>query len=124
METEQETKAVLHLACCMLPKPNRDFMQLLFLFLNHVASFHAKNLMDIHNLAVVLTPGVFYAPPTMAERYRMPRDEIRVVHLLIKYQAEFITVNVKNIIIINLSNINMTFFRYPKNSIWLCKIVA
>lgn len=124
METEQETKAVLHLACCMLPKPNRDFMQLLFLFLNHVASFHAKNLMDIHNLAVVLTPGIFYAPPTMAHRYQMPRDEIKVVHLLIKYQAEFIMVNVNSGGSHHPISDIQVISRYPKSSICLCKIVA
>ncbi|KAI9323802.1 hypothetical protein BX666DRAFT_2108646 [Dichotomocladium elegans] len=94
MSNEEEAKCVLHLACCMLPKPNRDVLQLLFLFLNHVASFKDKNLMDSHNLAVILTPSVFYAPPTSSSstgrlQPRTSKEEIEVVDMLIRYQPDF-----------------------------------
>ncbi|ORY93100.1 hypothetical protein BCR43DRAFT_496321 [Syncephalastrum racemosum] len=95
METEAKTKRVLHLACCMLPKPNRDVMHLLCLFLNWVASFKDKNRMDIQNLALIFTPTILYAPPSKdlptarAQQQSSAQDEIQVITLLIRHQAEF-----------------------------------
>ncbi|KAI8145372.1 hypothetical protein BJV82DRAFT_666635 [Fennellomyces sp. T-0311] len=84
MDSDAEAKTVLYFACCMLPKPNRDVMQLLFLFLNHVASYHEHNRMDLHNLARIFAPSVLYASPLQTTR-----EEIDVVTMLIKYQADF-----------------------------------
>lgn len=99
MPTEKETKTVLHLACCMLPKPNRDLLQLLCLFWNQVASLHSKNKMTAHNLALVLTPSLLVAPPTTTPSSSHPSiaaaaglQEIEVIRLLIQYQPEFITI--------------------------------
>ncbi|KAI9484416.1 hypothetical protein BDB00DRAFT_878897 [Zychaea mexicana] len=93
METESKTKTVLHLACCMLPKPNRDTMQLLFLFLKWVATFYETNRMDVTNLARVIAPTIFYSPTASKElaeeRQRGAREEIRIVEMLIHYQEEF-----------------------------------
>ncbi|KAI8065595.1 hypothetical protein BC940DRAFT_303793 [Gongronella butleri] len=56
-------KRVLHLACCMLPRCNRDTMEVLFLFLRWVALFShvttdTGSRMDIPNLARVIAPNV------------------------------------------------------------------
>ncbi|ORZ09489.1 hypothetical protein BCR42DRAFT_494916 [Absidia repens] len=56
-------KRVLHLACCMLPRCNRDTMEVLFLFLRWVALFShvttdVGSRMDIPNLARVIAPNI------------------------------------------------------------------
>lgn len=88
---------VLHLACCMLPKANRDTMQMLFLFLKWVATFHETNKMDVTNLARVIAPTVFYSSAATkeltVERQQSARDEIKVVEMLIRYQEEFCMVS-------------------------------
>ncbi|KAI9317024.1 Rho GTPase activation protein [Dichotomocladium elegans] len=89
MQSQSQTKAVLHLACCMLPKPNRDLMQLLCLFMNHVASFQETNMMNAHNLATILTPN-FLSRSHGLEATTV--DEIHVVQLLITYQPELVKV--------------------------------
>ena len=97
MSNDQEAKTVLYFACCMLPKPNRDVMQLLFLFLNHVASLHEQNKMDIHNIARIFCPSVLFASPTSHQNFQSSqttREEIEVVSMLIKYQPDFNLVNI------------------------------
>ncbi|OAD77137.1 hypothetical protein PHYBLDRAFT_109402, partial [Phycomyces blakesleeanus NRRL 1555(-)] len=54
---------VLHLACCMLPRCNRDTLEVLVLFLRWVASFShvttdVGSRMDIPNLARVIAPNI------------------------------------------------------------------
>ncbi|KAI9811421.1 MAG: hypothetical protein M1832_000890 [Thelocarpon impressellum] len=63
---EQKRRRVLHLICCLLPKPHRDSMEILFSFLNWVSSFshideESGSKMDIHNLATVITPNILYS---------------------------------------------------------------
>lgn len=58
-------KRVLHLACCMLPRCNRDTMEVMFLFFRWVALFsHVTSdigsKMDIPNLARVIAPNILY----------------------------------------------------------------
>lgn len=86
LDKEHQQKQLLHYACCMLPKPNRDTMQLLLLFLHWVASFKHANRMDITNLARVFAPTIFYGPVTSAQS---AEDEIKVVEMLIRHQEEF-----------------------------------
>ncbi|KAF7728753.1 hypothetical protein EC973_005591 [Apophysomyces ossiformis] len=86
--TEEESKSALHFVCCLLPKPNRDVMQLLFSFLHKVSLFQDSNSMDIHNLARVFAPNVLY-PEKETEQQRKMVDEINAVSLLIQYQEEF-----------------------------------
>ncbi|CAL5867152.1 uncharacterized protein PFLUO_LOCUS1364 [Penicillium psychrofluorescens] len=61
----EKQKRVLHLACCLLPKPHRDTLEILFAFLNWTSSFshvdeESGSKMDIHNLATVMTPNILY----------------------------------------------------------------
>ena len=63
---EEKQRRVLHLTCCLLPKVNRDTMEILFNFMNWVASFHTVDeetgsKMDIHNLATVIAPNILYS---------------------------------------------------------------
>ncbi|ODV93762.1 hypothetical protein PACTADRAFT_51518 [Pachysolen tannophilus NRRL Y-2460] len=56
---------ILKLAYCMLPKPNRDLVEVLLYFFRWVASFshideETGSKMDIHNLATVITPNILY----------------------------------------------------------------
>jgi hypothetical protein len=57
---------VFHLTCCLLPKVHRDVMEVLFNFMNWVASFHTVDeetgsKMDVHNLATVIAPNILYS---------------------------------------------------------------
>ena len=64
---EEKRRRVLHLTCCLLPKTHRDSVEILFSFLNWVASFSGSieeesgSKMDTHNLATVFAPNILYA---------------------------------------------------------------
>ncbi|KAK4545738.1 hypothetical protein LTR36_002692 [Oleoguttula mirabilis] len=65
IEDSDRRRRVLHLTCCLLPKPHRDTMEVLFTFMNWVSSFshvdeESGSKMDIHNLATVITPNVLH----------------------------------------------------------------
>lgn len=62
---EDKRRRVLHLTCCLLPKSHRDCLEVLFSFLNWVASFHqvdedSGSKMDTHNLATVIAPNILF----------------------------------------------------------------
>ncbi|SAM04290.1 hypothetical protein [Absidia glauca] len=89
-----QIKAALHLACCMLPKENRDTMQAVFGFLHHVSTFHEVNKMDVYNLARIMAPSVLHDFGTTGHQEspvadRIPNEEIKVVEMLIKHHHEF-----------------------------------
>lgn len=96
LETETARKKVLHLTCCLLPKVNRDTMEVLFLFLKWVASFSQiaddqGSKMDLMNLATVITPNILYSKgkdPTKDDSFMA----IEAVHMLLKYGEEFCAV--------------------------------
>ena len=78
----------LHYVCCLLPKPNRDTMEVLFLFLQWVSSFSlveaesSGSRMDSFNLATVISPNILYSKdetPALAENV----SAVNVVHQLI-----------------------------------------
>lgn len=59
-------RRLLHLTCCLLPKANRDTMEVLFGFLKWAASFsqvdeESGSKMDIHNLSTVMAPNILYS---------------------------------------------------------------
>lgn len=83
----------MHLACCILPKPNRDALEVLFSFLQWAASFsqvdeETGSKMDTHNLATVIAPNILYADAKLGQT-----DEsflaIEAVHMLLDYVNEF-----------------------------------
>ncbi|GHJ88507.1 hypothetical protein NliqN6_4909 [Naganishia liquefaciens] len=92
----EEKLRCLHLIICMLPKANRDTMEVLFVFLKWVASFshvdeETGSKMDITNLATVICPSILYAKGQNAMR-----DDsfvaIRAIQTLVERQEEFYVV--------------------------------
>lgn len=86
---EERRRRVLHLTCCLLPKAHRDSMEVLFAFLQWVASFshideESGSKMDIHNLATVMAPNILH----LGKR-DVPLDDnllaIETVHSLIEF---------------------------------------
>lgn len=66
MDDPEKQRRILHLACCLLPKANRDTMEVLFAFLKWAASFsqvdeESGSKMDIHNLSTVMAPNILYS---------------------------------------------------------------
>lgn len=67
-EGSEKRDLILKMAYAMLPKAHRDLTEVLFAFLNWVATFSqidkdTGSKMDTHNLATVLTPNILYADP-------------------------------------------------------------
>jgi hypothetical protein len=92
MPNEEDRKRYLQLAALLLPRPHRDTMEVLFVFLKWVASFahldHATgSKMDLGNLATVICPSILRGRSEDAAR-----DEsfgaIRVVTALLENQDE------------------------------------
>ncbi|KAK8843361.1 hypothetical protein IAR55_007018 [Kwoniella newhampshirensis] len=93
MQNAEERRRCLHLLVVLLPKYNRDTMEVLFVFLKWVASFSYKDeetgsRMDMANLATVICPSILYAKGANAAR-----DEsfiaIQAVQELMENQDEF-----------------------------------
>lgn len=78
---ELKRKQTLHLACCLLPKPNRDTMCMIFCCLKWVASFSDKNKMDVPNLARVIAPSVLFSNKLQQQQQL---EEIHVIETLIQ----------------------------------------
>ncbi|CEH15938.1 -domain-containing protein [Ceraceosorus bombacis] len=69
LEPESERHRIMHLITVLLPKPHRDTMEVLFVFLKWVASFshideETGSKMDLQNLATVLGPNILYSKGT------------------------------------------------------------
>ncbi|KAI8069153.1 hypothetical protein BC940DRAFT_332450 [Gongronella butleri] len=96
MPKESDRIRAMHLACCLLPKPNRDTMEVLFLFIKWVSSFahlenDAGNKMDLNNMATMIAPNLLYPKSKDAAK-----DEsiyvICAIYVLLQHQEEFATV--------------------------------
>lgn len=73
MPNPEDRTRCLHLLMMLLPRPNRDTIEVVFVFLRWVASFSGQNeetgsKMDLANLATVITPNVLYARGANAAR--------------------------------------------------------
>ncbi|EGX49299.1 hypothetical protein AOL_s00078g332 [Orbilia oligospora ATCC 24927] len=92
LEDDEKKRRVLHLTCCLLPKYHRDSIEILFSFLNWVASFshvdeESGSKMDVHNLATVITPNILYMKnqvPGMDDSFLA----IEAIHTLIEYNEQ------------------------------------
>ncbi|KAH8926194.1 RhoGAP-domain-containing protein [Atractiella rhizophila] len=90
---EMERRRLLHLTCCLMPKVNRDTMEVVFVFLKWVASFshvdeETGSKMDLQNLATVVCPNILYSgnkDPSKDESFLA----IRATHELLEFQDEF-----------------------------------
>ncbi|KAI9349586.1 hypothetical protein BDR26DRAFT_930532 [Obelidium mucronatum] len=94
-EDLNKRKRILHLALCLLPKPNLDLLQVLLQFLRQVSEKKDGNKMDIPNLATVMCPNILYEKPKNAnvapggDMPQLAHLSIRAVQMLIVYQDEF-----------------------------------
>lgn len=95
---DDKRQRVLHLTCCLLPKPHRDCLEILCNFFNWVASFHqvdeeSGSKMDTHNLATVIAPNILFT------NAKTPVDDnflaIEVVHTLIECNEQMCEVSRK-----------------------------
>ncbi|KAL8279045.1 hypothetical protein RQP46_008503 [Phenoliferia psychrophenolica] len=93
VENLEQRKTIMHLVCCLMPKPHRDTMEVIFVFLKWVASFshvdeETGSKMDLQNLATVICPNILYSKskdPYKDESF----SAVRAVHELLEYQDEF-----------------------------------
>ncbi|WVQ81510.1 hypothetical protein IAT38_003634 [Cryptococcus sp. DSM 104549] len=90
---QDERKRCLHLLITLLPKYNRDTMEVLFIFLDWVSTFSYKDeeigsRMDLANLATVIAPSVLYAKGTNAARDES-FNAIEAVQALLENQRQF-----------------------------------
>ncbi|KAJ4295702.1 Rho-type GTPase activating protein Rga1 [Collariella sp. IMI 366227] len=88
IQDEQKMQHCLHLACCLLPKANRDCLEILFGFLKWVGSFHqvddeSGSKMDIKNLSTVIAPNVLFDRFGAASLGSDPMFAIQAVETLI-----------------------------------------
>ncbi|GAA5943464.1 uncharacterized protein JCM15063_006480 [Sporobolomyces koalae] len=105
IEDPNQRKNILHLCCCLMPKPHRDTMEVLFVFLKWVASFshvdeETGSKMDLQNLATVISPNILYAKgkdPARDESF----SAARVVHELLELQDDFWEVPTECLSILN-----------------------
>nr|XP_018259121.1 rho GTPase activator [Kwoniella dejecticola CBS 10117]OBR81279.1 rho GTPase activator [Kwoniella dejecticola CBS 10117] len=93
LQNPDDRKRVLHLLVVLLPRYNRDTMEVLFVFLRWVASFSYKDeetgsRMDMANLATVICPSILYAKGANAAK-----DEsfigIQAIQELLENQDDF-----------------------------------
>lgn len=85
---DEKRQYCLHLACCLLPKPHRDCMEILFCFLKWAGSFHqvdeeVGSKMDTKNLATVIAPNILYDKNKMSTLDSDPMYAIDAVEILI-----------------------------------------
>jgi len=88
IQDPQKMKHCIHLICCLLPKPNRDCLEILFCFLKWVGSFHqvddeSGSKMDIKNLATVMAPNVLFDRNKSSALDSDPMLAIEAVEVLI-----------------------------------------
>ncbi|KAI8059370.1 uncharacterized protein B0P05DRAFT_270839 [Gilbertella persicaria] len=99
LDSEADRKRVTHLACCLLPKANRDTMEVLFTFMKWVSQFAEDpsgrggggSKMDITNLATVIAPNILYAKskdPMKDESFYA----IETINIMLQNAEEFATV--------------------------------
>ncbi|KAF8605904.1 RhoGAP-domain-containing protein [Ceratobasidium sp. AG-I] len=73
ISVEKDKMRILHLVTLLLPKPHRDTMEVLFVFLKWVSLFshvdeETGSKMDLVNLATVITPSILYSKGRDAAR--------------------------------------------------------
>ncbi|KAI7864075.1 hypothetical protein BDF14DRAFT_1952791 [Spinellus fusiger] len=95
LNSKEDSRRATHLICCLLPKVNRDTMEVLFLFMKWVATFshvdeESGSKMDLMNLATVLAPNILY-PKSKDPAKEESFPAIEAVYMLLQYQEEFST---------------------------------
>ncbi|KAK6068668.1 rho GTPase activator [Seiridium cupressi] len=90
---DEKRRHCLHLACCLLPKIQRDTLEVLFSFLKWVATFHqvdedTGSRMDVHNLARVMAPNILYCSQSSPSFSDEPMTAVACVEELIQWNEE------------------------------------
>ncbi|KAK3693843.1 hypothetical protein B0T22DRAFT_53220 [Podospora appendiculata] len=85
---ENKRRDCLHLTCCLLPKSNRDCLEILFNFLKWAGSFHqvddeSGSKMDIRNLSTVIAPNILYDRSKTSTLDSDPMYAIEAVEVMI-----------------------------------------
>jgi hypothetical protein len=98
---DDKRRHCLHLACCLLPKPHRDSLEILFCFLKWAGSFHqvdeeSGSRMDVKNLATVIAPNVLYTNSKAPALDSDPMYAIDAVEGLITYIEEMCLVCIRS----------------------------
>lgn len=88
LDSASQQKECLHLLLCLLPKPNRDLLEILMFLLIRVAKLSSTNRMDLDNLATVIAPNILYS------KSKNPVDDqsplaISAVRALLEHAEEF-----------------------------------
>jgi hypothetical protein len=105
LQNLEDRQRVLHLLVILLPRCNRDTMEVLFVFLKWVSSFSYRDeetgsRMDMANLATVICPSILYAKGA-----NVAKDEsfiaISAVQDLLENQDEYYTVPESLLFVIN-----------------------
>ncbi|KIJ55694.1 hypothetical protein M422DRAFT_220485 [Sphaerobolus stellatus SS14] len=94
LQGEQDRKRYLHYISIILPKPNRDTMEVIFVFLKWVASFahvdeETGSKMDLQNLATVICPNILYSSKAREGAHSESVLAIPVVTELLVNQDEY-----------------------------------
>lgn len=61
VEDEAERFKIVQNICTLLPKQNRNLLEVLLIFFKEVASYNSNNKMDVHNIATVIAPTICYS---------------------------------------------------------------
>ncbi|KAI9143486.1 hypothetical protein BKA69DRAFT_1062211 [Paraphysoderma sedebokerense] len=98
IDTDETTrKKILHLACCLMPKPNRDLLEVLCIFLRQVSTFALPDdetkgsKMDLYNLATVIAPNILYSKAKEPSR-EDSMLAVQVIYSILLLQDDFWTV--------------------------------
>ncbi|KAJ1514014.1 hypothetical protein HMI55_005039 [Coelomomyces lativittatus] len=92
---ETKRQEALHYAVCLLPKVNRDVLEVLLLCLHEVAQCECQDdpekgsKMNLCSLATVMAPNVIMAPPKIQDD---PGAAVQVLYSLLLWQSTFWTV--------------------------------
>ncbi|KAI4596224.1 hypothetical protein KJ359_005731 [Pestalotiopsis sp. 9143b] len=93
IKDDEKRRHCLHLTCCLLPKIQRDTLEVLFSFLKWVSTFHqvdedTGSRMDIHNLARVMAPNILYCAQSGPSFSDEPMTAVSCVEELIQWNEE------------------------------------
>lgn len=98
IKDDEKRRHCLHLACCLLPKIERDTLEVLLAFLKWVATFHqvdedTGSRMDVHNLARVMAPNILCCVHTSPSFSDEPMTAVSCVEELIQFNEDMCMVS-------------------------------
>ena len=125
IQNAQIQKQVLHLALCLLPKANRDLLEVLLLFFKELGEFAMRkdgtngSLMDISNIATVIAPNILYNKQQQTIIKEESILAINTVTALLIWQDDYWLVPIEITSLMNESTDGMT----EKDMLKKCEVV-